>query len=970
MNKKGFTLVEIMAVVAILGILVIMVAPRVINYYRDSKKLAFINEAKVVYSKATDKYVLEKTKGNKISYITNKKGEEENPISLQNEKDLEYEVRLGDKGIVTGFRMTNSNFCILGAGNFLDDYTIDKIIDLSYDDNNCILDSFNEDESLYLTLVNEKGANLITKQSPSRVIIKYDNGMFRDDGSELGKNDLDSNYKIDDTPVMKNYYYKGFYAEEDKDMEIISCDGSILLDNHGLPLFTDLKVNNKRVISVFEKKYYEITFKDSDNQVSNVKCYYESECSIPNTVPVKTGYNHLGWTKTEGGNTVDFNVGTTLPIITDDNENINDGLFKFDVNEYCKGEPGNYEPRNYNNTINLYPVWELIKYQVSYDCNGGTGNMQNTTHTYNESSKLRMNTCVRDNYNFVGWATTSSATVQEYVDEAIVKNLSSTEGSVVKLYAVWVEKVPDVFVITLSNEGAITDGTGNIYEKFEDGYYLDASTTKKMTGSANKITIPTKTNYEFKGYFTEKSGSGTRIIKEDGFIDTSLSNTEFNSNKTIYANWEENIPVYTITLSNEGASSAGSSKIYEKYNVGFYLDAAATNNMSNSANKITVPSKSNNKFKGYFTQKDGKGTKVINEDGTIVASLSKTTFSANTTIYANWEITANFAFKYTKKFKVKDGTKAEATYAGGETVYLNGDDWYVKFLESGTLTVYNIKQRADIFLISGGGNGADGAGGWPACAGGTGGQGGIWLQSFYINVAKTSYSITVGGAAAHSKFVSKDKNVSSIELLTNNSTITRKKGGSPAKVNWDCKPVDAKPGEDGVFPFSDSTFNYRYGAGGGGGAENSPNGNGARGAGGANSGAKGCRFDSANCDAGANTGGGGGGGFGASDYKNYAANGKGGKGGSGIVIMRRSQRITVTFNANGGKITKNEKQNFYHGKTGQKFADTGATKSGKTLAGWALTPNATKENYGVNSGVSDNWILKNRPSITLYAVWK
>ncbi len=142
MKKKGFTLVEIMAVVAILGILVLLVAPRVINYYRDSKKLAFINEAKTVYSKATDYFVTEKTKGHKVNYITNIKDKEENVLALQNEKNLEYEVKLSTKGKVVAFKLTNNEFCIVGSDNFLDDYTKEDVIELEKDDDNlCFLPS-------------------------------------------------------------------------------------------------------------------------------------------------------------------------------------------------------------------------------------------------------------------------------------------------------------------------------------------------------------------------------------------------------------------------------------------------------------------------------------------------------------------------------------------------------------------------------------------------------------------------------------------------------------------------------------------------------------------------------------------------------------------------------------------------------------------------------------------------------------
>ena len=58
-------------------------------------------------------------------------------------------------------------------------------------------------------------------------------------------------------------------------------------------------------------------------------------------------------------------------------------------------------------------------------------------------------------------------------------------------------------------------------------------------------------------------------------------------------------------------------------------------------------------------------------------------------------------------------------------------------------------------MISGGNAGEKGNGGWPYCAGGTGGKGGIWYQKFYITIPKTSYTVTIGGQSAHSKFVSR-----------------------------------------------------------------------------------------------------------------------------------------------------------------------------------------------------------------------
>ncbi len=95
--------------------------------------------------------------------------------------------------------------------------------------------------------------------------------------------------------------------------------------------------------------------------------------------------------------------------------------------------------------------------------------------------------------------------------------------------------------------------------------------------------------------------------------------------------------------------------------------------------------------------------------------------------------------------------------------------------------------------------------------------------------------------------------------------------------------------------------------------------------------------------------------------------------------------VTVRFNGNGGKIAKNSTQTFTGGTANQKFADTGATRSGYTLDGW-LDPSkkdATTKNYPIHSDVIDKWIdtvyykeattingvSEYNGSITLYALW-
>ena len=49
MNKKGFTLVELLAVIAILALLVIIALPNVLSMFNNAKKDLFLTEAKNVF---------------------------------------------------------------------------------------------------------------------------------------------------------------------------------------------------------------------------------------------------------------------------------------------------------------------------------------------------------------------------------------------------------------------------------------------------------------------------------------------------------------------------------------------------------------------------------------------------------------------------------------------------------------------------------------------------------------------------------------------------------------------------------------------------------------------------------------------------------------------------------------------------------------------------------------------------------
>ena len=57
MNKKGFTLVELLAVIAILAILILLVAPNILKMFNEGKESIFVQQAQRVMDSSNNKYI-------------------------------------------------------------------------------------------------------------------------------------------------------------------------------------------------------------------------------------------------------------------------------------------------------------------------------------------------------------------------------------------------------------------------------------------------------------------------------------------------------------------------------------------------------------------------------------------------------------------------------------------------------------------------------------------------------------------------------------------------------------------------------------------------------------------------------------------------------------------------------------------------------------------------------------------------
>ncbi|MCI7559284.1 MAG: type II secretion system GspH family protein [Clostridium sp.] len=122
MKNKGFTLVELLAVIAILALLVIIALPNVLKMFNQAKKDTFLTEAKNIYKEISKKYISETMKGNKINNISNTN----NKLDLES-NNLKYNVKLNNDGSIKEFEVSNGTYCLSGKFNNLSELTTDKI---------------------------------------------------------------------------------------------------------------------------------------------------------------------------------------------------------------------------------------------------------------------------------------------------------------------------------------------------------------------------------------------------------------------------------------------------------------------------------------------------------------------------------------------------------------------------------------------------------------------------------------------------------------------------------------------------------------------------------------------------------------------------------------------------------------------------------------------------------------------------
>ena len=247
-------------------------------------------------------------------------------------------------------------------------------------------------------------------------------------------------------------------------------------------------------------------------------------------------------------------------------------------------------------------------YQVVFEANGGTGEMDKQGFVYGTAKALRANAFTRKGYRFAGWAKTPTGAVA-YKDKQSVKNLTTENKGVVTLYARW---SANPYTVAFNANG----GTGT----------MAAQGMTYNKAAALRANAFKRANYLFKGWSRTASGA---IAYTNQQTVKNLTATR-DGTVTVYAKWARR--KFKVAFNANGGTGTMAE---ESFNAG---EAKAL-----TANAFK---RKGYAFAGWATSAAGK---VAYKNKQSVKDLTKKS-GGTVTLYAKWS-----ANPYTVKFNANGG---------------------------------------------------------------------------------------------------------------------------------------------------------------------------------------------------------------------------------------------------------------------------------------------------------------------------
>lgn len=226
--------------------------------------------------------------------------------------------------------------------------------------------------------------------------------------------------------------------------------------------------------------------------------WYGVDLTLSSTKPSRSHYSFLGWSTSSSATSASYSAG------------------------------GSYTD---NSSATLYAVWKGNTYTITYNANGGTGAPSKQSYTYASSGSVNLSSTepTRTNYNFLGWARSSSATSAEY---SAGQAWAKSNGANYTLYAVWELAYTAPRITNVVVERANSSGT-----HADDGTYFNVSFDWETDKTVSSVSI----------YW----GSNTETISASGTSGTVTSNALGSGSISTESSY-----VVTITVADSTGSSS------------------------------------------------------------------------------------------------------------------------------------------------------------------------------------------------------------------------------------------------------------------------------------------------------------------------------------------------------------------------------------------------------------------------------
>ena len=574
LNKKGYTLIELLAVILIIGLILVFSTYGIIKAIKSSKgKAATLSEKSI--KEAAEQYATEKNDDS--SYwldITDK----ENKYFCTTIEELMNKGLLDKKAESAKFK--KSDFVLVKKNKVTN---VNSKAEILTNDNN------NDDYKVCSgNIVNEK----VTEYP------KLDSGTSYTDEIEVPFTDANTNSNSTMTDKVCMYGDSTANIKEIGVIEGNTCKLQGLKQNEKYYLRVCMKTSREsylcsntesRSTLQVKKQTYTLSSNTLTIKYNNANIKGEAKYYFKSTIKGTSNINVKRCTLSNNIFTCDGNT-TTIEKDTWYQSSSNQINISYTTTGTAKvtartvDKSNNYNESTKDFTINKYTI--TFNKGIADKIGGEANNITKSCYAISgQSCSITSPDIEKKGYTIIGWNTNKNATTSIW-NINTSKSISSSATYYPILKA-------NIYTITLNNQGATSSGTKKVYYQYNTTktingttcyYYTNSSLTTCLSGGYN-INKPSKTGYSFKGYYTSTNGSGTNYVNSSGtFINNAYKTI---GDKTLYANWQAN--TYTITYNANGGSGAPSSQSYTydpNNDTVFYLSS-------------TTPSRSGYTFLGW-----------------------------------------------------------------------------------------------------------------------------------------------------------------------------------------------------------------------------------------------------------------------------------------------------------------------------------------------------------------------------------